>query len=101
MFLKDIDIIHQVSVRDKDVLVSIVIIIKKFDTPSQITVCYLCYACSNRIVGKEGAIVIAINGIGFCLVIADGEVEFPVVVIVTEIRPHPSFFFPHIIIANA
>ena len=101
MFLKDVDVIHQVSVRDKDVLVSIVVVIKESDTPSQITVCYFGYACRNGIVGKEGVIVIAINGIGFCLIIADGEVKSSVVVIITKISPHTRFCFPHIIIAYA
>ena len=42
MLLKSGDVIHQVPVGDKDVLVSIVVVIKKLDAPSQIAVCYFC-----------------------------------------------------------
>src|SRR5216683_6064588 len=79
-----------VSVDDKQINPTIVVVVTKLGSPTNVGKTYSSYFCCIRNIGKRTVAIIVIKRVVVVVEICNKQIEFAVVIIVTECDPHAS-----------
>ena len=86
---------------DENIFVSVIIVIEKPYTPTEIAVRVFSDTSGDCGINEKVVPLIVVEGVGLVLKIADCDIQLTVVVVVCENNTHAGFCLPHIATTNA